>query len=123
MEIGDYVSGFKKLACLEGTNNNCSKISIKLDSLGSSLSRLSLPTNQIEVSSFLYTKERLFFTLLDSSGFKKVLPAEIGFLKCLVNLDLRNNLIKKLPVEIGALNILQSLNLSNNLISSLPHEF
>jgi Leucine-rich repeat (LRR) protein len=59
MEIGDFIGGFKSLLSLEGTNNNCSRLSTKIGSL-SSLNRLSLPMNRLEVRNVPNSKYSLY---------------------------------------------------------------
>ncbi|MCK6538582.1 MAG: leucine-rich repeat domain-containing protein [Anaerolineales bacterium] len=50
------------------------------------------------------------------------LPAEIGALASLQDLDLRENQLTALPPEIGALASLQTLHLSDNQLTALPAE-
>jgi Leucine-rich repeat (LRR) protein len=50
------------------------------------------------------------------------LPAEIGQLKNLKELDLHDNQLSTLPAEIGQLTNLTSLDISNNQLSELPAE-
>src|SRR5207302_1275684 len=50
------------------------------------------------------------------------LPAEIGRLTCLQNLDLTGNQLSDLPAEIGRLTSLQNLDLRGNQLSALPAE-
>ena len=63
-------------------------------------------------------------TRLDLSGKGLTeLPAEIGNLTCLTELNLRNNQLKGvLPPELGNLTSLTMLDLSINLQASLPPE-
>ena len=50
------------------------------------------------------------------------IPAEIGLLTCLVQLDVSFNKLRNLPSEIGELVMLRELLLHNNFIRALPWE-
>jgi|GEM_PF-1098745 len=50
------------------------------------------------------------------------LPAEIGSLSMLWQIDVNNNQLSTLPVEIGSIDSLRNANFSSNLLTSLPTE-
>src|ERR1700722_5509710 len=62
-------------------------------------------------------------TTVDLSGLGlNTLPAEIGSLTALQQLNLFNNQLTTLPAEIGSLTALQKLDLYDNQLTTLPAE-
>lgn len=58
--------------------------------------------------------------LLLSNNKLKQLPAEIGFCKTLIELDVSCNMLTNLPSQVGQLCSLKCLNLQNNRLIEIP---
>jgi leucine-rich repeat protein SHOC2 len=78
---------------------------------------------QPEVWDGVFTENgRVVELLLDEFGLTGALPAEIGRLSALRQLDLEHNQLTSVPAEIGQLASLSVLRLSGNQLTSLPAE-
>ena len=78
---------------------------------------------QPEVWDGVFTENgRVVELLLDEFGLTGALPAEIGRLSALRQLDLEHNQLTSVPAEIGQLASLTRLNLEDNQLTSVPAE-
>ena len=59
---------------------------------------------------------------LEDFGLTGAVPAEVGRLSALEELDLNDNQLTSLPAEIGQLTLLETLNLRGNQLTSVPAE-